>query len=94
MNDQLGGVLRALGPLIIGVLMGWGIDSQTSGLITTALGALVMAGWSWHTNSEASKATSLASIPGVRVEVSQRAPADLKALANDSAHPAIFPKTP
>lgn len=89
MEDQLGGVLRSLGPLVIGVLTGWGVDSVTAGLIVAALGAAISAAWSWYTNSKAAKAKSLAETPGVRVEVSAIAPPEIKALAEDPAHQSI-----
>jgi hypothetical protein len=93
MNDQLGGVVRALGPLVMGILVGWGIDSTTAGLMTTALGAIVAAAWSWYTNSVVNKAKSLAAEPGVTVQVGHMAAPELKSLASDPEHPSVVVKT-
>lgn len=93
-QEQLEGILRALSPLLVGLLVGWGVDSVTAGLIVTAVLAVISAAWSIYRNRPAGLAQAVAKQPGVKVVVSEAAAPALKELAADGKVPDVVPVHP
>lgn len=93
-TDQLGGLLRALSPFLVLILVGWGMDSDTAALVAGAVTAVVMALWAWWSHRPASMAKSVAAQPGVQVVVAPNAAPALKQLAADPAVPTVVPSAP
>lgn len=90
-TDQLTGPLRALAPIIIALLVSWGLDSTTAGFLAAAVIALLSAAWSWWSNRPVKMAADVSEITGVKVVVGPNAPEPLKKLAGDPAMPGIVP---
>lgn len=93
-SDQLAGLLRALSPVLVLILVGWGMDSETAAVVAGAVTAVVMAFWAWWSHRPASMAKSVAAQPGVQVVVAPNAAPDLKKLAADPAVPDVVPVIP
>lgn len=92
MDDQIGGVLRAVAPVLTAMFASWGLDSSTAGLAAGAVVAIAAAAWSWYSNRLASKAKAVAA-SGATVVVPASASPEMKALAADTEHPNIVPAT-
>lgn len=93
-QDQFEAILRALSPLLIGLLIGWGVDSVTAGAIVTAILAILSAVWAWYAHRPTSLAQAVAKQPGVQVVVSPAAPKPLQELAADGEVPDVVPAPP
>lgn len=93
-SDQLAGLLRALSPVLVLILVGWGMDSDTAALVAGAVTAVVMAGWAWWSHRPAGMAKSVAAQPGVQVVVGPTAAPALKELAANPAVPDVVPAVP
>jgi len=90
MNDQLGGILRSLGPLVIGLLVYWGVDSSTAGYLATAILALIAAAWSFYSNRPANSiANAVKNMDDVKIVVGPGAPVKMRSLAADPCTPNI-----
>lgn len=99
--DQILGPLRAILPVVCTLLVGWGLMPadiaaeipeavyQTV-VAVSSLVTLGMAIWSWWTNRRAAMAAKVAATRGVKVVVTDAAPADMKALAVDPKAPDVL----
>jgi hypothetical protein len=90
--EQFNGPLRGLGPLVVGMLVYWGMDDVTAGLTSTAILAVAAAAWSFYKNRSAGIAQQAALIPGVEVVVSRDAPEPVRKLASDPTVMNIVPR--
>lgn len=82
-TDQLTGPLRAIAPILIALLVSWGLDSTTAGFLAAAVIALLSAAWSWYANRPVAIATEIAKMPGVQVNIGPSASVALRRLAAD-----------
>lgn len=92
--DQLNAVLRPLTPILVGLLVGWGMDSVTAGLVVTALFGIISAIWAWYVHRPVALVQAAAKQPGVQVIVSEAAAPALKELAADPQVPDVVPIPP
>jgi len=93
MNNQFGGVIRAIGPIIIGYLVSLGVDSATAGLIVAAIFATISAGWSWYTNSMTHATTDVSNQQDVKVVVGPNASQSMQKLAANTSVPNVVKQT-
>jgi mannose/fructose/N-acetylgalactosamine-specific phosphotransferase system component IIC len=89
--EQIYGVLRNVIPLITAVLVGWGLDDATSGLIAGGVLMLIAAAWSILSNRQTAVAKQAVG-PGVEVVVGPTAPPSMRELARDPKVVGVVPK--
>jgi len=101
MNDsvfinQLAGLLRALGPIAVGLLIKWGLPEAAAGPFVDwgimVLAGLAAAGWSWFANKRSEVVKRAATTEGVKITVDHTAPEEVKAVAKDPDVPSIAMK--
>jgi hypothetical protein len=95
-SSQITGIIRIVGPAIIGVLAFTGVisDSVATNLTTfiaTAAGAVV---WSAVSNTTLNLSKAVAATPGLQVQVDHNAPPELQAAAADCSVRDIVPVVP
>lgn len=88
-NDLIFGPIRAMAPVIAGLLTSKGMDSDTSGFIAAAIVAVLCAAWSYFSNRPAALVTKASQVEGVQVVVSPEAPMAVKAVAADPKVPDV-----
>lgn len=96
LQNQIAGLLRAFGPVAVGLLIKWGLPEAVATpfvewAVMIVAGA-VAAGWSWYSNREDNVAKQAASTPGVTVQVGHDAPDVVKKVANDPTAPSVVLK--
>lgn len=89
--EQIYGPLRAIVPLLVTVLVGYGMDDATAGLLAGGLVMILAAVWSFLSNRKTSMAQQVVG-PGVEVVVGPTAPPAIRKLANDPSVMGIVAK--
>jgi len=90
-TEQTTGLLQALGPIVVGVLVYWGVDSATAGYLATGILALIAAAWSFYSNQPATAlANAVQNMDDVQVVVGPNASANMRSLAADPCTPNII----
>lgn len=94
-QNQITGLARALVPAIVAYIVGKGYLSQSSAAdVSAAIIALLAAGWSVQTHSDASAIKTVAAMPDVKAIVAQPNPADgMAAAVVDPAQPKVMSLT-
>ena len=92
--SQIAGILRIVGPAVVGVLAQTGVisDSMATNLSAFILTAAGSAAWSAYSNTNLNLSKAVASVPGIQVTVNRSAPPDMQAAANDSNVKNIVPE--
>ena len=93
--NQITGILRALVPAAVAYLVGKGYLTESSAAsVIAAVIALLSAGWSVQTNSDASAIKTVAAMPDVKSIVAVPNPSDgMAAAVKDSAQPKVVQGT-
>lgn len=89
--EQIYGPLRAIVPLLVTVLVGYGMDDATAGLLAGGVVMVIAAVWSFISNRQAAVVQQAVG-PGIEVVVGPTAPPAIRKLANDPAVVGIVPK--
>ncbi len=90
--DQVTGPIRALGPLLVLLLVYYGLDEQTAGLVVAAVLAVIAASWSFYTNRPAALVEQASKTADVKVVVGPGASAGVLAAAINPAMPNVVLK--
>ena len=92
--DQITGPIRALGPLLVMLLVYYGMDEQTAGLVIAAVLAVIAASWSFYSNRPTALVEQASKTTDVKVVVGPGASAGVLAAAANPATPNVVLKPP
>ena len=81
--DQVTGPIRSLGPLLVLLLVYYGMDEQTAGLVIAAVLAVIAASWSFYSNRPAALVTEASKTNDVTISVGLGAPEGVQKVMRD-----------